>query len=210
MGKKFNTLLDLLTLAAVILSLYFLGPNPRVLFYGIGFAMLFRVLSLWGLLSLHRRPRAMRWRPLLERITRRPTKPQTEILRSHPGGTLSLPVYAGVFTSIFFIFGFMLINVDGNGKMAVDARTFLFEVLAGLQLAAIYWLEDMFTRQITADYADSDQINLAYDHSLGAMVLAIFTGVFTHVAAVWFGTGVSPWVLCAPLLMVKHLVGFKA
>ena len=200
-------ILNLSALAFVLSTLLVFHENPAIIVYTFVFSALARLMTLWFLLEKQRQDTPSETKSFLSRFYSLPapgqvSQPYTREETGQPVGPL------GYFLVLFFVavLSFILMNV-GEDKQLHLAPSIFGEIGWSCLFAGIYWAKDLFGRAIVLDPGQSEEINFGYNSSgLTILVVAVLIGGFAVVLVRAFSPDPTPWVVCGPLLGLKHLV----
>ena len=159
--------------------LLLLEQNPRVLLYSYGITLLYRMIAIWyGATQLN----ATAFSSMIVRHARLPTqfdrgKPDRDPKTREPAGLGSY--IAGILTLLFMI-GLVLLMGQGPGFLSIDVL--VPEMLFAIMLAGVFFLDDLFGRQLILDPEKAVYQNLGYNTSaLNFLLAATFLTAFGFV-----------------------------
>lgn len=206
--------LHFLALVAAISIAILSGQNPRIIIYAIGIGLFWRFLTVWILAKLvNHSPELVSLasrKPLLHEKSRPYRHPKT---REKAGGFGYL---MGILTMMFMI-GILQLMVHGENYF--QSKSIIPEMLWGLTISFLYWLEDLFTKEIVIHPDKCVEDNLGFNISGYNFLLAtifisnfIFIGMmFAYVLMISVGLmderrqGFIPieWIMISVLALLK-------
>jgi len=124
------------------------------------------------------------------------------------------PVAFSVYVVILLFFGTLavvLVNVNAQHKLDVDAAALIRDLRWAVSLAAVYWVQAMIAQAIVIDPAASIETNLGYNnHDLTLLAFAMLGAGAVVVTRQMAGTTSSGWVVLGPLLLFRFLFDLSA
>ncbi len=189
-------------LAAVAIMLAVMmasGESPRIFVYGLFINYFYRLLTLYGIVRLHRTG-GESGRRLARALTRPPypAQPSFQMTVGEGAGALPGGIKAYLFVwAVLAYFTFMLVNVKDQ-KIATPTPVILDELAMGLAAGLLWWLLDLADRRITLNFARDLPTNLGYNS--GETTTLAATTLTGGVASGFLG---SPWPYFLALLVFK-------
>lgn len=200
------------SLALAILS----GQNPRIIIYALIFGLIWRFLTAWLMTAFIRKTPE-----LVFAISREPL-PHEKLRRNknpHTGKYFKEGFFSYLFGILTMAFMIGVLQYMGNGPGFIKSNILIPEVLWGLGISVLYWVEDIVTNNIIIHPQKDVSDNLNYNSGgykfllasifisqafiLGAMVIILLLGDLGLVNEMEHGAIPVEWILILVLAFLK-------
>jgi hypothetical protein len=108
-------------------------------------------------------------------------------------------------------FAFILIHVNSDKQLSLDVRTLERDLMWGIVLGLVYWLEGLATRTVVIDPRAPVDTNFGYNtRDVTILALAVLTASVVVVVRQEMDLPASGWAVLAPLLAFRALYDFHS
>jgi hypothetical protein len=112
--------------------------------------------------------------------------------------------------TVFTGFAFVLVHVNADKELALDARTFAADLRWGILIALIRWSESLAARSIVLDPAATRAINFGYNtREVTVLAFAVLTSGLIVAIRQGMDLPASGWAVLGPLLAFRALYDFS-
>ncbi len=200
-------LINLIGLAFVTVGLMRSGQRAQVLVYAFILGYFAQLFTLRAMLAVHRSSRWPHAKEVVSRLSRRPVAERESYPLTHHD--TNRPAGFGGYVFVMLVmafFAFMLVNVNADRELDLDARTLAGDLGWALAIAGVYWLMDLASRAIVIDFSAPAAANYGYNtRDLAVIAFAVLTSGAVVVIRQSLKTGASGWVVLGPLLAWRTL-----
>jgi hypothetical protein len=201
MNPKTSLVSLFVSLAIILATLHESGYDARVIVFTFVFLALARFITVEILVALDRR--AIAARPFLSRFCS-PPPPGLQPTLVYIEGTNDLAGDWGYFGFVL-VPALLAFGVMGASEHGMAWEKIQSQALWAFFYAAIYWVQDLWTRSTIVDFQKERIVNLAYNmENVMVLFFAVIAGGFLYAILHKFHIATSPWVICAPLLLFKQ------
>ena len=211
MKAPIGLIANFLSLTVILFTYQNTGSNPHVIVYAFIFLIYIRFLSIEIIQGLHRRGRPKWVRNFVRKIISSPRDGQMPIklVEKNTEKTLSAWHYFFVLTFLLVMY-FVFMTAYGIDRLEFTAAWFGNVFKWSLIYAGVYWIQDLWGKNIIVDFKKSRETNLGYN--MGPVIVLIVTlygvGAIDWVSNHFNFNLKSPWIICSLLLLVKHGMDF--
>lgn len=203
----FLLLLHAAGLAFAIFSIMQSGQRPQVLLYAFILDYTLRLTTI-GALALPP------FRAALPFVTRPPARNQQSLPVRRGEEATAPPGHFGTYLLVMAaltFFAFILIHVNADRELSLDLRTFENDLLWGIGLGLVYWLEGLATRTIVIDPKARVETNFGYNtRDVTILACAVLTASLVVAARQEMDLPASGWAVLGPLLAFRALFDFHS
>jgi hypothetical protein len=194
-------------LAFAVFSIMRSGERPQVLLYAFIIDYTLRLVTIGALAS-------PALRGALPYVTRAPLGgQQSQPVRRGEEATAP-PGHLGTYLVVMAAltgFAFVLVHVNSDRQLSLDAARFGQDLLWGIAIGIVYWTEGLATRTIVMDPRARVEVNFGYNtRDVTVFAFAVLTAGLVVAIRQEMDLPASGWAVLGPLLAFRALYDFAS